>query len=70
MSWKAEVQMRLGGNWSTNAVRFETEKEAEAAGRELLSRWLAPIDSRATKSEDPVNYKFNFETNQSERLGE
>ena len=59
MSWKAEVL--VDGEWATNAVRFATEKEAEEAGKELLSRWFVPVDSRAAESEDPVNYRFDFD---------
>jgi len=59
MSWKAEVL--VNGKWSTNSVRFETKAEAEESGKELLSRWFVPIDSRATESEEPVNYVFDFD---------
>ena len=61
MSFKTEVQTREGGEWSTNSVRFATEKEAVEAGHELLSRWFVPIASRAALSDDPVNYRFDFE---------
>ena len=60
-SFKAEVL--TDGGWSSNALRFATKEEAEASGRELLSRWWVPIDSRAAESEDPVNYKFKNGTN-------
>jgi len=63
MSYKTEVL--VGGKWSTNAVRFATRKEAQAAGRELLCRWFVPTDSRAAKSTDPVNYKFDFQANKA-----
>jgi len=57
MSWKTEVCAQ--GSWSSNALRFATKEEAEASGRELLSRWFVPTDSRATETPDePVNYKF------------
>ena len=56
MSWKAEVC--ADGSWSSNALRFATKEEAEKSGRELLSRWMVPTDSRAAESDDPVNYKF------------
>ena len=56
MSWKAEV--KADGKWSSNSLRFATKEEAEASGRELLSRWFVPTDSRAAESDDPVNYKF------------
>lgn len=56
MSWKAEVC--VDGKWATNACRFATQKEAEDAGVELLSRWFVPTDSRAAESDDPVNYQM------------
>lgn len=56
-SWKTEVC--VDGKWATNALRFATQAEAEKAGRELLSRWYVPTDSRAAVSDDPVNYRFD-----------
>jgi hypothetical protein len=55
-SFKCEVLAQ--GSWSSNGQRFATAEEAEAAGKELLSRWFVPTDSRSAPSEDPVNYKF------------
>lgn len=52
--------------WTSNGCRYATLKEAESAGKELLSRWFVPIDSRGVPSEDPVNYRFNFERYKSE----
>ena len=63
-SWKTEVL--VDGSWSTNSCRFATEKEADAAGRELLSRWWVPTGHRAVESSDSVNYRFNFDANKSE----
>jgi hypothetical protein len=63
-SWKSEVL--VGREWVTNSCRYATREEAEAAGRELLSRWFAPTDSRAVPAEEPVNYRFNLETGQNE----
>ena len=66
MSYKTEV--KVDGSWSSNAVRFATEAEAVEAGKELLSRWFAPSDSRSAASEDPVNYKFDFQSWRPVRL--
>ncbi len=49
-------EMFVDGGWSGNALRFATEAEAEAWGRDLLMRWFVPSDSRAVPSTDPVNY--------------
>lgn len=57
------MEVCVEGKWATNSVRFATKEEAEAAGRELLTRWYVPTDSRAAESDDPVNYKFDFKAN-------
>lgn len=62
-SWKPEFL--VGRNWATNALRFATKEEAEASVRELRSRWLVPDDGRAAESDDPVNYRFDFEKNRN-----
>jgi hypothetical protein len=58
MSYKTEVY--ADESWSSNSLRFATKEEAEENGKELLSRWMVPTDSRATETEDPVNYRFDF----------
>ena len=65
-SYKYEVH--LDRQWSSNSVRFATRQEAEAASRELLSRWLAPSDGRVVESNDPVNYRFDAEQNRAIHL--
>lgn len=61
MSWKTEVYT---GTWNHSAVRLATKEEAEAYGRELLSRWTLPTASRAVDTgDDPVNSRFDFEAN-------
>lgn len=66
MSYKYEVCTK--GSWGGNAVRFATEKEADAAGHELLSRWWVPDSHRVVESEDPVTNVFNFTTGRPEPL--
>lgn len=65
-SWKSEVL--VDGKWASNALRFATKAEAEASVNELLSRWFVPSDGRATESEDPVNYRFDFSEGKNVRL--
>lgn len=65
MSYKMEV---FTTDWNTNSCVYATKEEAEAAGRELLSRWWVPTDSRAVESNEPVNYKFDFEAYRSVSL--
>jgi hypothetical protein len=60
-SFKMEVHTPQDNAWSSNSMRYATEAEAVEAGKELLSRWFVPDDSRAVPSEDPVNSKFDFE---------
>lgn len=56
MGWKMEVLVE--GEWASNALVFETEREALLAGAELLSRWWVPIASRAVETDKEVNYRF------------
>lgn len=56
MSWKPEV--KVDGQWSQNALVFATEAEAEANARDLMFRWFAVTDSRATESDLPPNYRY------------
>lgn len=57
-SWKPEVMADSSGNWYDNALRFATEKEAFDNARNLMQRWLAVRDFRATECDDPVNYSY------------
>ena len=58
MSYKPEVQTDDSGKWYDNALRFATKAEAEANARDLMMRWFAVRETRATKSPDPVNYAW------------
>lgn len=58
MSWKPQVQIFNDPNWYDNALRFETKEEAEANARDLMSRWMLVVDTRAIESDDPVNYRW------------
>ena len=68
MSWKMEVL--VSGSWGSNALRFATEKEALAAGKELLSRWFLPIDYRAVESPEPITHQFDFIINKAKRIAD
>jgi hypothetical protein len=57
MSWKPEVIADNSGKWYGNALRFATKDEAEADAKDLMNRWFAVREYRATESTDPVNYK-------------
>ncbi len=62
MSYQAGMIIPNQEKLSFNGVYFATEKEADAAGNELLSRWYVPTGFKIIEKEDPVNYKFNFES--------
>ena len=58
MSYKPEVQTDSTGRWYDNALRFATEQEAYESARDLAARWFLVLSYRATKSDEPVNYKY------------
>lgn len=56
MSWKPEVE--VNGQWSRNALVFETQEEAETSARELFGRWMLTTGYRAVEVDEPVNYSL------------
>jgi len=56
-NFKYGVQLAGESKLSFNAVVFATAKEADLAGRELLSRWFAPTGYEVVETDDPVNYE-------------
>ncbi len=54
MSWKPEVE--VDGQWSRNALVFETEEEAAESARELFGRWTLTTGHRAIEVDEPINY--------------
>ncbi len=50
----AEVQ--VDGTWSKNAQVWPDWDSADAAGRDLLSRWFVPTDHRVVEVEKLPNY--------------
>lgn len=67
VSFKAEFMVE--GKWYSS-VRFATEEEAHAEGHQRFMSWYQPTDMRVVPSTDPVNYKWDPETHQAERLEE
>lgn len=57
-SFAPEVVADSSGNFYRNALRFATREEAEANARDLAGRWLLVTATRATESDDPVNYSY------------
>ena len=57
-NFKYGIQLPDQDHLSFNAVVFATAEEAEAGGRELLSRWFVPIGYEVVETEDKVNYRI------------
>ncbi len=55
-SFKAE--MCVSGEWCSNALRFETEAEADRYATDLFMRWTQPSDKRTVACDDPVTARF------------
>jgi hypothetical protein len=60
MSYQAGMIIKGESKPSTNGCFYKTEKEAQAAGNELMSRWFMPTGCEVIESDKPVNYRFNF----------
>ena len=58
MPYKYGMELKGESKLSFNAVVFATEEEADLAGRELLSRWFAPIGYKVVHTDDEVNYEI------------
>lgn len=56
-SWRPEV--KTSGEWTANALRFGTKREAEANAENLMLRWTLVTAFRAVESDDPVNYRWD-----------
>jgi len=52
--WKVEVIADNSGEWAGNAMRYETKEEAEAAARDLASRWLLVRKWRVVKTKRTI----------------
>lgn len=63
-NWKPEVQTGNDENWYCNSLVFATEKEAKYSADELASRWLLVVGTRAVETDDPVNYRIDWDTMQ------
>jgi len=49
MKYKAEVKVGTDTKWYSNALTFDTKKEAEVYAEDLFNRWLATTDWRVVK---------------------
>jgi hypothetical protein len=62
MNYQAGMMVKGEDKPCTNAAVYATEKEANEAGKELMSRWFVPYDYTVVITDKPVNYRFNFES--------
>ena len=53
--------MIVEGKASFNSVVLATKEEADDAGRELMSRWFVPTGWEIKKTDEPVNYTFDWD---------
>ena len=60
MSWKPAFE--IDNKWCTNAQAFATKEEAEQSAYARFQVWYVPTDFRAQESDEPVNYRWDFET--------
>lgn len=47
--YKIEVIADSSGQWAGNAMRYATQEEAEAAARDLASRWVLVLEWRVVE---------------------
>tara|TARA_R100001530_G_scaffold58498_1_gene42475 strand:+ start:86 stop:283 length:198 start_codon:yes stop_codon:yes gene_type:complete len=52
MKYKAEVKVASDPKWYSNALRFDTFKDAEEYAKDLFNRWLATTEWRVVKDEE------------------
>ena len=60
MNYQSGMMVKGEDKPCTNACVYATKKEANEAGKELLSRWFTPYDYTVVTTDAPVNYRFNF----------
>lgn len=61
MSYKVDILENEQSGWTSNALRFETQKEAESYGSDLFSRWFGIALYRVVQSTEPANYVWRNE---------
>lgn len=52
MLFKIEVKTGSDPKWYSNAMRYNTLEEAQAAAADLASRWLLVVDYRGVVAEE------------------
>ena len=59
MSYKCEVQTGGSDAWTSNALRFKTQKEAQEYGIDLAMRWTAVSGIRAKRSKNSITHTWD-----------
>ena len=60
-SYKPEVQVVGDEKWYDNSLRFATKEEAEEYCKYLFQRWTQAKSHRVSESDDPPNFVYAFE---------
>jgi hypothetical protein len=58
---KFDERQNDGSHFAGNGLRFESEAEAAAQARELMTRWFVPCGYRVDPSLDKPNYRWDFD---------
>lgn len=64
MSFKPVVRTGTDPKWYGKSLAFATRKEAQYSADELMSRWLLVVEAGVEESDEPVNYRIDFDTYQ------
>ena len=56
MSYKVGCRTQTAESWVYNALRFDTQAEAETYGADLFGRWLALEAYEVHESDEPATY--------------
>ena len=59
MSFRPEVKVQ--GEWSSNALSFATNTEAGGYARDVFGRWTLCEEYQAVEVHDPVTHKWDTE---------
>ena len=62
MSFKPVVRVGIDPKWYCNSLAFATRKEAQHSADELMSRWSLVVEAGVEESDEPVNYRIDFDT--------
>lgn len=61
MSFKPVVRVGIDPKWYGNSLAFATRKEAQYSADELMSRWHLVVEAGVEESDEPVNYRIDWD---------